>query len=53
VIPLTQDDLAGLCGTTRATVNQLIGKLAERKFLEVARGRVTITDLPGLARKAR
>jgi len=52
VIPLTQDDLAGLCGTTRATVNQLIGKLADRKLLEVARGRVTITDLPGLARKA-
>jgi CRP/FNR family cyclic AMP-dependent transcriptional regulator len=52
VIPLTQDDLAGLCGTTRATVNQLIGKLVDRKLLEVARGRVTITDLPGLARKA-
>lgn len=52
VIPLTQDDLAGLCGTTRATVNQLIGKLSDRKLLEVARGRVTITDLPGLARKA-
>jgi len=52
VIPLTQDDLAGLCGTTRATVNQLIGKLADKKLLKVARGRVIITDLPGLARTA-
>jgi CRP/FNR family cyclic AMP-dependent transcriptional regulator len=52
VIPLTQDDLAGLCGTTRATVNQLIGKLADKKLLEVARGRVIIIDLPGLARMA-
>ena len=53
VIPLPQDDLAGLCGTTRATVNQLVGKLVDKKLLEVARGRVTITDLHGLARKAR
>ncbi|MEP7016835.1 MAG: Crp/Fnr family transcriptional regulator, partial [Actinomycetota bacterium] len=28
VIPLTQDDLAGLCGTTRPTINQLLRKLA-------------------------
>lgn len=53
VIPLTQDDLASLCGTTRPTINQLIGKLTANKLLEVARGRVILTDLPGLARKAR
>ena len=53
VIPLTQDDLASLCGTTRPTINQLIGKLTDNKLLEVARGRVIVTDLPGLARKAR
>jgi CRP/FNR family cyclic AMP-dependent transcriptional regulator len=53
VIPLTQDDLASLCGTTRPTINQLIGKLTQDKLLEVARGRVIVTDLPGLARKAR
>jgi CRP/FNR family transcriptional regulator, cyclic AMP receptor protein len=53
VIPLTQDDLASLCGTTRPTINQLIGKLRDYKLLEVARGRVIVTDLPGLARKAR
>jgi CRP-like cAMP-binding protein len=53
VIPLTQDDLAGLCGTTRPTVNHLLGKLADKQLLEVARGRVIITDLPRLGRKAR
>lgn len=53
VIPLTQDDLASLCGTTRPTINQLIGKLTDNKLLEAARGRVIVTDLPGLARKAR
>jgi CRP/FNR family cyclic AMP-dependent transcriptional regulator len=53
VIPLTQDDLASLCGTTRPTINQLIGKLTDNKLLEVARGRVIVTDLPGLASKAR
>lgn len=53
LIPLTQEDLAGLCGTTRPTVNQLLGTLVERSLVEVARGRVVITDLPGLMRKAR
>ena len=52
VVPLTQDDLAGLCGTTRPTVNQLLGKLAERRLVEVARGRVVVTDLGGLRKHA-
>jgi CRP/FNR family transcriptional regulator, cyclic AMP receptor protein len=47
-IPLTQDDLAGLCGTTRPTVNQLLGRLSERGLIEVARGRVVITDVVAL-----
>ncbi len=53
VIPLTQDDLAGLCGTTRPTVNQLLGRLADRHLVEVARGRIIVTDLPGLTTTAR
>ncbi len=52
VIPLTQDDLAGLCGTTRPTINQLLGKLCDRRLVELARGRVVITDLAGLQRRA-
>lgn len=53
VIPLTQDDLAGLCGTTRPTINRLLGELADDKLVEVARGRIIVADLPRLARKAR
>jgi CRP/FNR family transcriptional regulator, cyclic AMP receptor protein len=51
-IPLTQDDLAGLCGTTRPTVNQLLSKLVDRKLVELGRGRFVVTDLPGLIRRA-
>lgn len=53
VIPLTQDDLAGLCGTTRPTVNQLLGKLNEKHLVELARGRIVVVDLGGLTRLAR
>ena len=53
VIPLTQDDLAGLCGTTRPTVNQLLGRLADKSLIEVGRGRIVITDLDGLTASAR
>ncbi len=53
VIRLTQDDIAGLCGATRPSVNRLLGDLADQKILEVARGRIIITDLPRLIRKAR
>ncbi|BEP15925.1 Crp/Fnr family transcriptional regulator [Acidothermaceae bacterium B102] len=53
VIPLTQDDLAGLCGTTRPTVNQLLGRLADKGVVEIARGRIIITDSAGLTTRAR
>lgn len=53
VIPLTQDDLAGLVGTTRPTVNQLLAKLVDRDLLRISRGKVTIINLPGLAARIR
>lgn len=52
-IPLTQDDLAGLCGATRPTVSQLLGRLVELGLVRVGRGRVEIIDLPGLRQRAR
>jgi CRP/FNR family transcriptional regulator, cyclic AMP receptor protein len=51
-IPLTQADLAGLCGTARPTMNQFLNRLAERGLIEVGRGHVTIRDLDGLRRRA-
>jgi len=53
VIPLTQDDLAGICGTTRPSVNRLLGDLADQNLIEIGRGRIVVTDLERLTRKAR
>ena len=44
-IPLTQDDLAGLAGTTRQTVNQVL--------VELGRGRVDVVDREALRRRSR
>jgi len=52
VIPLTQEDLAGLCGATRPTVNKVLQDLQDQGLIEVGRGRVAITDLGGLRRRA-
>lgn len=52
-ITLTQDDLAGLCGATRPTVNQLLAELQGAGIVELGRGRITVTDRPGLDRAAR
>jgi CRP/FNR family transcriptional regulator, cyclic AMP receptor protein len=52
-IPLTQDDLAGLGGVTRQTVNQLLTEWRDAGTVEVARGRVRVVDRPGLERIAR
>lgn len=50
VVPLTQDDLAGLCGTTRPTANKVLKDLQGRGVLDVARGRVTVLDRTALRR---
>jgi CRP-like cAMP-binding protein len=49
VIPLTQEDLAGLAGTSRATVNQVLKAEQRRGTLELGRGRTTILDREALA----
>lgn len=53
VVPLTQDDLAGLAGTTRETVNRVLRKEAERGALTLARGRVTLVDREAVERRSR
>jgi CRP-like cAMP-binding protein len=53
VVPLTQEDLAGLAGTTRETVNRVLGREAERGLIALGRGRVTVLDRIGLERRAR
>ncbi len=53
VIPLIQEDLAGLAGTTRATVNRVLRRELARGTLELNRGKVTVLDHASLARRCR
>jgi CRP-like cAMP-binding protein len=53
VIPLTQDDIAGLCGTTRQTANEVLQALVAEGCITLSRGRITVVDAVRLARAAR
>ena len=52
-IALTQEELAGLAGTSRATVNTVLGDAQKRGLVELGRGKTRILDPEGLARRAR
>lgn len=53
VVPLTQEDLAAMAGTSRATVNRVVREETERGTVEHARGRVTILDPGALGARCR
>jgi len=44
VIPLTQEEIAGLAGTSRATVNRVLRAEERAGSLELTRGRTTVLD---------
>jgi CRP/FNR family transcriptional regulator, cyclic AMP receptor protein len=52
-IRLTQDDLASMAGTTRATANKVLQELAGRGLLTLRRGRISVPDRYALDRAAR
>jgi CRP-like cAMP-binding protein len=52
-IPLTQEDMAGLAGTSRATVNRVLREEELRGTLTLGRGKTTVTDLEELKRRAK
>jgi CRP/FNR family transcriptional regulator, cyclic AMP receptor protein len=52
-IPLRQDDLASMAGTTRSTVNRLLRKLQDDGVIDLRRGHVTVLDASTLGRRAR
>ena len=52
-IPLTQETLAGMAGTSRATVNAVLRDAQSRGLVELARGTVRVVDAVELARRAR
>ncbi len=53
VIPLTQDDVAGLCGTTRQTANEVLQALVADGAITLSRGRITVIDAARLEKAAR
>jgi len=53
VIALTQEVLAELAGTSRATVNQVLRGEEKRGTIELLRGRTRIVDLEALQKRAR
>jgi len=52
VVPLTQEQLAALAGTSRATVNAVLSTERQRGTLSLNRGRTTLNDPAALARRA-
>jgi CRP/FNR family cyclic AMP-dependent transcriptional regulator len=52
-IPLTQEDLATMAGTSRATVNRVLREVQEAGMVRLHRGRITLLDPERLAAWAR
>ena len=48
-IPLTQDDLAGMAGASRPSVNQVLRRLAARHIVSLGRRHIEVIDYSALA----
>ena len=53
VVPLSQSELAGLAGTSRATVNRVLRAEVKRGTVELHRGQTAVVDPVALAKRAR
>jgi CRP/FNR family transcriptional regulator, cyclic AMP receptor protein len=52
-VPLTQEELAELAGTTRSTINRILRDEEKRGTVRLERGRTTVLDREEIARRAR
>ena len=52
VVPLTQEEIAELAGTSRATVNRVLRDAERRGAVELRRGKTAVLDLDALARRS-
>ena len=52
-VPLRQDQLASLAGSTRSTTNRVLQQLVDESIVELARGRIVILDVAALADRSR
>lgn len=53
VVPVTQEDLATMAGTTRPTVNRVLQGLQEAGSVELSRGKITVLDRERLEQQGR
>jgi CRP-like cAMP-binding protein len=53
LIPLTQEELAEMAGTSRATVNRVLREEEKRGLIELLRGKTRLLDLPKLGKRIR
>lgn len=51
-VPLTQEELADLAGTSRATVNRVLRDAEKRGLVELRRGKTAVLNLEELSRRA-
>jgi CRP-like cAMP-binding protein len=51
-LPLSQDELASLAGTSRATVTRALDGWRRRGLIQTGQRRITLTDAPGLRQAA-
>ena len=52
-VPLRQDQLASLAGSTRSTTNRVLQQLVDESIVELARGRIVILNVAALADRSR
>jgi CRP/FNR family transcriptional regulator, cyclic AMP receptor protein len=53
VVPLTQEDVAAMAGTSRATVSRVLREEVRLGAVALARGKTTVLDPEGLERRCR
>jgi CRP-like cAMP-binding protein len=52
VVPITQEDLASMAGTTRSTVNRVLRTMEDAGALQLSRGRIEVLSIDALRRRA-
>lgn len=52
-IPIRQEDLASMAGTTRPTANRVLKSLEDDGVIQLGRGRTVVLDAAAIARRAR
>src|SRR5579884_183340 len=52
-VPLTQEEIAGLAGTSRATANETLRDAQQRGLVNLGRGKIEIVDADRLASRSR